>query len=598
MACVRLGEVLSNAMGNIAAGRAWFARARRLLVDEPPCIEQGWVAVAAMGCDVDDPAALLADAELALDRARRFGDVNLETKALADAGLAHVQAGRVVEGMAMLDEAMALACGPADNGGVAAKSACSFFTACYVSGDFERVGSWTDLLTQTGVMSGSAPEGVFLSSHCDSVRAALLVEMGRWGEAEAMLVAARTNFERMFQAPSWHPDIGLAELRIRQGRLAEAEQLLIGKDQSISALVPSAQLHLARGDHALARAAAQRGLRAIHDDRLRAIELLVVLVEAELAAGDLEAAGAACAALADRTRSLGVATLRARSSRAQAHTVAARGDLPGAIAVLESTVDEIDPSRLAWLHASLLIDLARLRELAGDRAGAHIDAQAAAAALARLDVVVDADSAQLVDRLTRHPSATRDAEGVAVLMRDGKWWVADHEGTRLRLQDSKGLAYVADLIANAGIERHVLDLVDRVEGVDSDAPDRRSLGDAGELLDSQARTAYRRRIEALRAEAGEALEAGMLERAEAAQDELDQLVAQLAAAFGLGGRNRRAASAAERSRLNVTRAVRAAISRLEEGLPEAGAALDRRVRTGMYCTYTAVDGELRWIVQS
>ena len=115
MACVRLGEMFANALGNLTAGRAWFARARRLVEDEPPCLEQGWVAVAAMGCDVDDPAELLAAAELALDRARRFGDVNLETKALADGGLAHVQAGRVAEGMALLDEAMALACGPADD---------------------------------------------------------------------------------------------------------------------------------------------------------------------------------------------------------------------------------------------------------------------------------------------------------------------------------------------------------------------------------------------------------------------------------------------------------------------------------------------------
>ena len=117
MACVRLGEALATAMGNLTASRAWFARARRLVEDQPPCLEQGWVAVAAMGCDVDDPAELLAAAELALDRARRFHDVNLETKALADAGLAHVQAGRVAEGMALLDEAMALACGPADDAG-------------------------------------------------------------------------------------------------------------------------------------------------------------------------------------------------------------------------------------------------------------------------------------------------------------------------------------------------------------------------------------------------------------------------------------------------------------------------------------------------
>ena len=131
MACVRLGDVLINFMGNATAGKTWFLRARRLIEDEPPCLEQGYAAVAAMGCDVDDPAELLAAAELALDRARRFGDVNLETKALADAGLAHVQAGRVGQGMGLLDEAMALACGPADQDLNAAKSVCSFFTACY-----------------------------------------------------------------------------------------------------------------------------------------------------------------------------------------------------------------------------------------------------------------------------------------------------------------------------------------------------------------------------------------------------------------------------------------------------------------------------------
>jgi hypothetical protein len=81
--------------------------------------------------------------------------------------------------------------------------------------------------------------------------------------------------------------------------------------------------------------------------------------------------------------------------------------------------------------------------------------------------------------------------------------------------------------------------------------------------------------------------------------EMQQLVGQLAAAFGLGGRDRRAASAAERARLNVTRALRAAPARLTEALPEAGAALDRRVRTGLYCAYEPEEADgIRWIVQS
>jgi hypothetical protein len=185
------------------------------------------------------------------------------------------------------------------------------------------------------------------------------------------------------------------------------------------------------------------------------------------------------------------------------------------------------------------------------------------------------------------------------LARVGRWWVASWAGTTVRLQDSKGLRYLAELMAVPGTERHALDLVDRVEGVGGDGqPDRRTLGDAGEVLDGQARTAYRHRVEALRGDIEEALAADRLDAAEAMQGELDQLIGQLAQAFGLGGRSRVAASAAERARLNVTRALRAALGRLAEALPEAGATLDRRVRTGVYCVYEPDGDETRWIVQS
>ena len=114
---------------------------------------------------------------------------------------------------------------------------------------------------------------------------------------------------------------------------------------------------------------------------------------------------------------------------------------------------------------------------------------------------------------------------------------------------------------------------------------RRDLGDAGPLLDGRARSEYRRRVEQLRSEIDDAFAADQPERAEAAQAELDVLVRQLAQAFGLGGRDRRAASAAERARLDVTHALRAATARLEEALPETARALDRRLRTGLYCAY-------------
>ncbi len=594
--CARLGDLYANAMGNLTVARAWFVRATRLIEDEPPCLEQGWVAVAAMGCDVDDPAVLLERAQLALDRARRFGDVNLETKALADAGLACVQAGRVAEGMAMLDEAMALACGPADDLDSVGKSVCSFFTACYFAADFDRAGSWADTLRRQGLIGKAAGPALFLSSHCDSVQATALCELGRWGDAEAMLVRAIEAFEAGMHMPSWHPAIALAELRIRQGRLADAEMLLLGKDGSLQALLPAAHLHLARRDLDLARATATRGLRAVGDDRLRAADLLAVLVDTELAAGDLAAADAACNDLVDRAEGLDVPGLQARVAALRARVLAAAGDIAPAIGTMEAALDRLPPAGVPLLRATLLIELVRLHDQAGNRAAATVEAGRAMAALSGLDVVLRPEDAALLERAAITPAAR-----LATLTREDRCWVASFGNVRCRLQETKGLQYVAELVRNPGVERHALDLVDRVEGVAVGglAVDRRSLGDAGELVDAKARTAYRHRIEALRAEVDDAFDAGAEDRAEKLQAELDELVAHLAQAFGLGGRSRRASSTVERARLNVTRAIRAATARVTEALPEAGPILDLRLRTGIYCAYEPQDtDEIRWSVQS
>ncbi len=595
LACARLGDMIATALGNLPAGRAWLARARRLVADEPPCIEQGWVAVAGMGCEVDDPAELLAAAELALDRARRFGDVELETKALADAGLAHVQAGRIDEGMALLDEAMALACGPAPRTLMVAASVCSFFTACYHTADFARAGTWADLLRRHGLIGPAAGGPVYLSSHCDSVHATLLVELGRWGEAEAFLTHAADEFRAVMPMPAWHPDIALADLRVRQGRLAEAERLLLGRDQFMDALLPTARLHLARGDHELARAAARRGLRVAGDDRLRTAELLTVLVDAELAGGDVAAATTACADLARRVVDVDVPPLRARAACARSRALLAGDDPDGAVAVLEDVLGELDPQRLPLVRATTELALARAHEAAGDTTAARLAAASAADILGRLDVVVAATDGELIARLGETARATRPAPAAA-LAHDGKRWTATGNGTTVRVPDSKGLRYLAELVRTPGVEHHALDLVDRVEGVEPGLA-RRSLGDAGPAADARARAAYRARVEELRGEIADATAEGDFDAAEKLNREVEQLVSELARAFGLGGRGRPQAAAAERARLNVTRALRTAISRLSELLPEA-AALDRGVRTGLYCTYTPLDGDVRWIVQS
>ena len=147
----------------------------------------------------------------------------METKALADAGLAHVQAGRVAEGMALLDEAMALACGPAPTTPAVAEVGLLVLHRLLPHRRLRRADSWAELLRRHGLIGRTPGAAVFLSSHCDSVQATLLVELGRWGEAEAVLARAADEFER-HAGPDVAPAIVLADLRIRQGRLAEAER--------------------------------------------------------------------------------------------------------------------------------------------------------------------------------------------------------------------------------------------------------------------------------------------------------------------------------------------------------------------------------------
>jgi tetratricopeptide (TPR) repeat protein len=599
MACVELGQTYESGLNNLTAARAWFTRAARLLEHEPPCVEQGWVAIAAMGCDTDDSEALLSAAELALDRARRFGDVNLETKALADAGLAHVQLGRTSEGMALLDEAMALACGPASDTSVAAKSACSFFTACYFAADFARASSWTGPLERHGLIGAEPGVPLFLSTHCDSVQATLLMELGRWGEAERVLTRALDAFESSMPFPAWHPAIALADLRVKQGRLGEAEALLLGKDQVMQALLPAARLHLARGEHSLARAAAQRGLRGLANDRLRAVELGIVAVEATLALGELDAATRAADELAEKARDLDVATLVGRAAHARSRVAMARGEARAALELLEPTLHRLDPTQAPWLRALVGLELARVHEALCDGAAATVEARAARTLLVALDVVLAPVDAALLERLAAAPNGTGAAprpRSTALLSRTERGWTVTHDQVSARLPDGKGLRYLAELLAFPGSERHALDLVDRIEGVDGEGGvDRHALGDAGPALDARARASYRKRIETLRGTAADLLEEGKLEAAEAAQDELDRLVAELARAFGLGGKERPTGSAAEKARLNVTRALRAAIARVTEALPDAGAALDRRVRTGLFCAYEPRDEAISWV---
>jgi tetratricopeptide (TPR) repeat protein len=61
-------------------------------------------------------------------------------------------------------------------------------------------------------------------------------------------------------------------------------------------------------------------------------------------------------------------------------------------------------------------------------------------------------------------SAEPQATGIASFRREGEYWAISHEREAVRLRDTKGLRYVAHLLARPGEEVHVLELVAAVEG--------------------------------------------------------------------------------------------------------------------------------------
>jgi tetratricopeptide (TPR) repeat protein len=194
----------------------------------------------------------------------------------------------------------------------------------------------------------------------------------------------------------------------------------------------------------------------------------------------------------------------------------------------------------------------------------------------------------------RPRAETQPSVRPTLFRREGEYWLIAFEGQTLRLTDTKGLRHLARLLGEPGREFHVLDLVAAELGgqVDLAAGEsgKRSLsfdlGDAGEILDPEAKAAYRRRLADLDEELKEAAEWDDPGRIERAEEEKDFLIQQLASAVGLGGRDRRAASAAERARVNVTRAIRGALLKIREHSADLHRHLDTTIRTGTFCSYT------------
>jgi non-specific serine/threonine protein kinase len=187
--------------------------------------------------------------------------------------------------------------------------------------------------------------------------------------------------------------------------------------------------------------------------------------------------------------------------------------------------------------------------------------------------------------------ATAEAPSQNMFVQEGEFWTLGFAGRVVRLKNRKGLQDIARLLATPGTETAAIDLAHPPM---AEVPGREPMvaeaglgieGGAGPVLDAEARRQYRARLLELEDEVVEAEAANDLERASRAREEREFLVAELGAAVGLGGRDRRQLDPVERARKAVTWRVRDAINRIDSAHPDLGRHLRHSVRTGTFCAY-------------
>jgi DNA-binding CsgD family transcriptional regulator len=307
--------------GRASAARGWLSRAERALEGAAGCAGHGWVAVerARHAQSLQECAELARRAMLI---AREAGDGDLEVFALSLLGRAEVGAGLRDEGMQLLEEAMAAAsAGRVRNVHTLGEAYCNLIMACTSAGEWERAAEWCELVDEFAREHEATP----LLGACRTIHADVLLATGRWPEAERALESALDAHARYVPGMA-APTVGtMAELRVRQGRLAEAEQLLAGRQEHPSALRALAHLRIARDEPRVAAALLERGLMAAEGDAMGSAQLLAPLVDARLACGDVEGGGTAARGLEDLANSSGIGLVAARADLAAARVALAVG---------------------------------------------------------------------------------------------------------------------------------------------------------------------------------------------------------------------------------------------------------------------------------
>jgi len=597
----------------MAPVRGWTKRAERLLEGFGETPVHAWLAVAR-----NYERMLSGDFQAAREWARRAIDIGgrLDPGAAAMGRVAEARnlilEGEVVQGLALLDEAAVVTVSGELPPLLTGVVYCELVCALQAVGQYDLAEQWTANMERwrQGQPVGS------IHGRCRVHRAEILRLRGSYVEAEREALRACDELRPYLRRELGWPLSELGRIRLRKGDIDGAEEAFLAVHTAGWDPQPGlALVHLARGDVALAAASIRDALaHPLHvpskelppHTGLRRAPLLEAQVDIEIAAGNAEVARAAAEELARIAAAFESKVLGAAAVLALGKVQLAEGNAADARDDFETAVQRWNDIGAPCESAIARLALGEAHRALGNETLALMEFRAARATFDELGAVIDAARAARAcgDRprpgaqdvsIAAHPPASPAQPGLAadnLFRREGDYWSVVFEGRTVRLRDLRGMAYLARLLAAPGTDVHVLDLVAGERANDTPASPSTEPGlafagaiDAGALLDAQAKESYRRRLSEIEEDIDEARIMHDPERAAQAETERDFLVRELSRAIGLGGRDRRAGAASERARVSVTRALRQALSRIQEHSPSLAQHLDRAIRTGTYCSY-------------
>jgi ATP/maltotriose-dependent transcriptional regulator MalT len=290
----------------------------------------------------------------ALDVARDAGDVDLELTALAQLGHIRVGAGDRAGGFALLDEVVAAALGGERSTlDTVVYTCCEMLSACELADDLERAAQWCQVADDFVATYGCP----FLYAECRIYYGSVLTAKGRWADAERQLATGLRITDGAFPGLHTKALVRLAALRIRQGRLEDAERLLAQVSEGVAAeaeaALPVAALLLARGDAPAAARHLGYQLDPMQRHQSLLAQTLDLLVDAQLAQGQLDEARRTVARLGE------LATAGA-SERLMVLAVAARGRVAMTTGD-RSAIELLNAARQGWARLGLPFEAARTR---------------------------------------------------------------------------------------------------------------------------------------------------------------------------------------------------------------------------------------------